>query len=89
MKALFYTGTNTMEYRDAQDPALVDGEVVLAIAPSTTLLAAVAVSTVAALVLFAAFAPEPARVEKGRPVEEPPMEWRSFRSLSDPRTVAR
>jgi 2-desacetyl-2-hydroxyethyl bacteriochlorophyllide A dehydrogenase len=31
MKALFYTGTNTMEYRDAQDPVLADGEVVLGI----------------------------------------------------------
>jgi bifunctional DNase/RNase len=28
---------------------------------------------------------ERARVEKGRPVEEPPMEWRSFRTLPDPR----
>src|SRR5262245_90290 len=26
---------------------------------------------------------ERARVEKGRPVEEPPMEWRSFRTLPD------
>lgn len=31
---------------------------------------------------------ERARVEKGRPVEDPPMEWRSFRSLPDPRTAA-
>jgi RNA polymerase sigma factor (sigma-70 family) len=30
---------------------------------------------------------ERARVEKGRPVEDPPMEWRSFRSLPDPRTA--
>lgn len=32
---------------------------------------------------------ERARVEKGRPVEDPPMEWRSFRMLPDPRTAAR
>jgi bifunctional DNase/RNase len=32
---------------------------------------------------------ERARVEKGRPVEDPPMEWRSFRALPDPRTAAR
>ena len=32
---------------------------------------------------------ERARVEKGRPVEDPPMEWRSFRTLPDPRTAAR
>ncbi|MCI0433316.1 MAG: DUF151 domain-containing protein [Gemmatimonadetes bacterium] len=32
---------------------------------------------------------EQARVEKGRPVEDPPMEWRSFRALPDPRTAAR
>jgi RNA polymerase sigma factor (sigma-70 family) len=32
---------------------------------------------------------ERAREEKGRPVEDPPMEWRSFRSLPDPRTAAR
>jgi bifunctional DNase/RNase len=31
---------------------------------------------------------ERARAEKGRPVEDPPMEWRSFRSLPDPRTAA-
>jgi hypothetical protein len=30
---------------------------------------------------------ERARVEKGRPVEDPPMEWRSFRALPDPRTA--
>jgi RNA polymerase sigma factor (sigma-70 family) len=29
------------------------------------------------------------RVEKGRPVEDPPMEWRSLRALPDPRTAAR
>jgi RNA polymerase sigma factor (sigma-70 family) len=29
---------------------------------------------------------ERARVEKGHPVEDPPMEWRSFRTLPDPRT---
>ena len=29
-----------------------------------------------------------ARVEKGRPVEDPPMQWRSFRTLPDPRTTA-
>lgn len=28
-------------------------------------------------------------IEKGRPVEEPPMEWHSFRSLPDPRTAPR
>jgi Domain of unknown function (DUF151) len=32
---------------------------------------------------------ERARVEKGRLVEDPPMEWRSFRMLPDPRTAAR
>ena len=32
---------------------------------------------------------ERARIEKGRPVEDPPMEWRSFRSLPDPRTAPR
>ena len=32
---------------------------------------------------------ERARVEKGRPMEDPPMEWRSFRALPDPRTAAR
>jgi RNA polymerase sigma factor (sigma-70 family) len=32
---------------------------------------------------------ERARVEKGRPVEDPPMEWRSFRTLPDPRTATR
>jgi RNA polymerase sigma factor (sigma-70 family) len=32
---------------------------------------------------------ERARVEKGRPVEDPPMEWRSFRRLPDPRKAAR
>jgi len=32
---------------------------------------------------------ERARVEKGRPVEDPPIEWRSFRSLPDPRTAPR
>ncbi|MGH7671313.1 MAG: bifunctional nuclease domain-containing protein [Gemmatimonadales bacterium] len=32
---------------------------------------------------------ERARVEKGRPVEDPPMEWRSFRTLPDPRAAAR
>jgi len=26
------------------------------------------------------------RVEKGHPAEDPPMEWRSFRTLPDPRT---
>ena len=31
---------------------------------------------------------ERARVEKGRPLEDQPMEWRSFRSLPDPRTPA-
>jgi len=32
---------------------------------------------------------ERARIEKGRPVEDPPMEWRSFRTLPDPRTAPR
>jgi RNA polymerase sigma factor (sigma-70 family) len=32
---------------------------------------------------------ERARIERGRPVEDPPMEWRSFRVLPDPRTAAR
>ena len=32
---------------------------------------------------------ERARAEKGSPVEDPPMEWRSFRRLPDPRTSAR
>jgi uncharacterized protein len=32
---------------------------------------------------------ERARVEKGRPAEDPPMEWRSFRTLPDPRTAVR
>jgi len=32
---------------------------------------------------------ERARVEKGSPVEDPPMEWRSFRTLPSPRTAAR
>jgi bifunctional DNase/RNase len=32
---------------------------------------------------------ERARIEKGRPVEDPPMEWRSFRMLPDPRTARR
>jgi RNA polymerase sigma factor (sigma-70 family) len=32
---------------------------------------------------------ERAQIEKGRPVEDPPMEWRSFRSLPDPRTAPR
>jgi uncharacterized protein len=32
---------------------------------------------------------ERARIEKGRPVENPPMEWRTFRSLPDPRTAPR
>jgi hypothetical protein len=32
---------------------------------------------------------ERARVEKGRPVEDPPMELRSFRMLPDPRTATR
>ena len=31
---------------------------------------------------------ERARVEKGRPAEDPPMEWRSFRALPDPRRAA-
>jgi hypothetical protein len=31
---------------------------------------------------------ERARVEKGRPAEDPPMQWRSFRTLPDPRTSA-
>ena len=31
---------------------------------------------------------ERARVEKRRPVEDPPMQWRSFRTLPDPRTAA-
>lgn len=31
---------------------------------------------------------ERARAEKGRPVEDRPMEWRSFRTLPDPRTSA-
>jgi hypothetical protein len=31
---------------------------------------------------------ERARVEKGRPVEDPPMEWRSFRTLAGPRPWA-
>lgn len=31
---------------------------------------------------------ERARVEKGRPVEDPPMQWRSFRTLPDPRSSA-
>jgi bifunctional DNase/RNase len=31
---------------------------------------------------------ERAWAEKGRPVEDPPMEWRSFCSLPDPRTAA-
>ena len=30
---------------------------------------------------------ERTRVEKNRPVEDPPMEWRSFRTLPDPRTA--
>jgi RNA polymerase sigma factor (sigma-70 family) len=32
---------------------------------------------------------ERARVEKGRPVEDPPMEWRSFRSIPVPGTAPR
>ena len=32
---------------------------------------------------------ERARVEKGRPAPDPPTEWRSFRSLPDPRTASR
>ena len=32
---------------------------------------------------------ERSRAEKGRPVEDPPMEWRSFRTLPDPRTAPR
>jgi hypothetical protein len=31
---------------------------------------------------------ERSRVEKGRPAEDPPMEWRSFRTLPDPRRAA-
>jgi RNA polymerase sigma factor (sigma-70 family) len=31
---------------------------------------------------------ERSRVEKGRPAEDPPMEWRSFRTLPDPRPAA-
>jgi len=32
---------------------------------------------------------ERARIEKARPVEDPPMEWRSFRSLPYPQTAPR
>jgi RNA polymerase sigma factor (sigma-70 family) len=31
---------------------------------------------------------ERARVDSGHPMEDPPMEWRSFRSFPDPRTAA-
>ena len=31
---------------------------------------------------------ERARVDKGRPTEDPPMEWRSFRTVPDPRRAA-